>query len=745
MTKSIVLGIKGSSSSGNRMHAGRPGLVGGSRPRNYGAALAAWNGSPTLQNLMPQSQLDNLNRVGLQAVIDHSQGVYNSSTAFLAVINDPNSQRGATPVAAPAVATAATPPVTPAAPPAPVTPPATGQTPVNAQLQTDAMTTFQSWPYKYRRQFPVDMNSLNDKGLQAVLDMQAKKITPAQMYAIVQDPSSHKTGVVTPPPWKTAAQPAAAPTTPIPVSPKPAAPAAPPAVSVTDAQAREARDALTALHQDPSSAFWAKNVDPAKLTPEQIKAIGEYNKGLRTHDELKAMLGQGAVKDPRFYQGKIDEKTSAEAIFKGSSPEMQAIALKTGVLPTDQATLDYVNSMSARLGKQPHYIKDYQTNVNQGAAQNLHDQFYNWENGAKTHNDFGNPFNSARQITDSTGGVAAMSRQQLAPHELAVVNKMSSVHHDAEVAYDRAYKAANTGSVYMSYSARANAARDASNAVLQAAWSSMSPAEQKLARELNVRYGTADWIHSNVPQTFFQGSRRVMPPTYKAPGVGDIKYSQGIDVMREGFDYRNQFLQRKTPLPTTTGYKANEVLALSKLDPTKEQAVKDQFNNTWDKVQHSSFSGTPRNAFQVHPQQHVLDTFETFKARDNVADNLYHGTHYEAGQSIAANGYKVFPSSQAKAGRAMGDGIYLADKSSKSAQYLHGGGFSRGQGSGVMFVNRTYKGQQADVSSGSGYYGYGSSSVNTVFGGVPYWRNNEWAVKDAGAVLPHIWIDVALK
>lgn len=81
--KTIILGVKGSATSGNRMHAGRPGKVGGSMARNYGLAVSVanamsshpiqppgWSSSP----INPNNGFDmtTLNRIGLQAYIDLS-------------------------------------------------------------------------------------------------------------------------------------------------------------------------------------------------------------------------------------------------------------------------------------------------------------------------------------------------------------------------------------------------------------------------------------------------------------------------------------------------------------------------------------------------------------------------------------------------------------------------------------------------------------------------------------------------
>jgi len=63
--------------------------------------------------------------------------------------------------------------------------------------------------------------------------------------------------------------------------------------------------------------------------------------------------------------------------------------------------------------------------------------------------------------------------------------------------------------------------------------------------------------------------------------------------------------------------------------------------------------------------------------KDNLHKNLWHGTHHDAFTNIIKDGFKV---TYTKAGRALGDGVYLAPQASKSIQYcssrigVHDGG-----------------------------------------------------------------------
>lgn len=98
----VLTGRKGAATSGNRGHYGRPGKVGGSRPRNYADAVTALQNNSWLQDpsqmwdpdnpLVKPVDPDSLNRVGLQAIIDYDAGNI-SMTSMLQIIADPASQK----------------------------------------------------------------------------------------------------------------------------------------------------------------------------------------------------------------------------------------------------------------------------------------------------------------------------------------------------------------------------------------------------------------------------------------------------------------------------------------------------------------------------------------------------------------------------------------------------------------------------------------------------------------------------
>lgn len=698
----VILSYKGSSTSGNYAHAGRVGKVGGSMPRNYGAASTAFSSLITAGWTLPGVDLDKLNRTGLQAIIDLQAGSINWAAAQ-AIIADPKSQKTVNPVTMPAATPAA--PVTPTPTPTPATPAGTviltpPYVPTAAETQSaqDILAILQD-PNNPRGAVHsawaqgIDPNNLTPQQIKVLNIYAAGGMRGATLKTAM---AQHAT-----PPATATAQPAA------------------PQPTVADAQAM-----LRQVQGSDSSAWWAKNVDASKLTPDQVKALHEYKTGLITQDELQNRLGQsGAVKttDPRFYQKDLTDK-SAEEIFKGSSKEMQDLALKTGILPTDQKTLDYVQSHTSTFERQPKYIADYENNTRTPPDAKVQVDSYVKQMDSTYFSVSDCP--NYKLATLQFRGSAAYPK--LTPSEQAVVDKMVASNQRASDLYRNHYNKT------YDYTTANQLQRSAS----KQDWDALTAQEKQTAVSLLQRAEVQEWVNSNVPKTLFAAKDRWEPISIDKVPAG---ITSPADIRRFGYEYRNSFLKRPSPLPTT-GYKPHEVVALSTLNPRVESQVKGNFDNTWDKVNHSRFGAQFNSAFEIHPQKKVLDDFDAAKsARDNV-QTLYHGTDYEAARNIASTGYVVKPASQAKVGRSMGDGVYFCDKSSKGCQYL-GPSFTRAPGtSGVLFVNEVSLGKVVDQNASW----VDKQGANTIFGGVDRWVNKEWSVMDPKAMLPSIWIDATL-
>lgn len=185
------------------------------------------------------------------------------------------------------------------------------------------------------------------------------------------------------------------------------------------------------------------------------------------------------------------------------------------------------------------------------------------------------------------------------------------------------------------------------------------------------------------------------------------------------------------------GDKYTTFTALSNVSANTLTSITTNYNSTWDTKNHGRFTGVVNNVFQIHPSRAVLDNFAAAgqKYGNEMSRPTYHGTHYGAARPITSTGF-IVPKT-AKAGRMMGDGVYLATNSSKSVQYL-GSNFGRGSDRGVLLQTRAYMGV---TTSYDRMYG---KIYDSVRGGREHGLlNEEYAVKDPTAVLPVYWMDIS--
>ena len=123
---------------------------------------------------------------------------------------------------------------------------------------------------------------------------------------------------------------------------------------------------------------------------------------------------------------------------------------------------------------------------------------------------------------------------------------------------------------------------------------------------------------------------------------------------------------------------------------------------------------------------------------DCSSDLFYHGTGSMATSLILGHSGE-FKIVKAKVGRMLGDGIYLADKSSKSAQYIGDAGYSRSGISGSLMVVEASLGDTLHRRTSQGY------NHDTVFAGkTDGLLNNEWCVHDTHAVIPRYLVQMEI-
>lgn len=201
----------------------------------------------------------------------------------------------------------------------------------------------------------------------------------------------------------------------------------------------------------------------------------------------------------------------------------------------------------------------------------------------------------------------------------------------------------------------------------------------------------------------------------------------------------------------------DQMIALVSPPQKERREVLKKYLGSWDRENHSSFKGQVNGIFKVVHNEHTLRKWDNITAKqDNTRTGLYHGTHASAAASIAANGYRV---GKAKTGRMMGAGLYLAESSSKTVQYVGTSMGRRSTSRGVVFENTVSLGKTAYPELGSytfndkykyltrnneikaSYDSIYAKKGDTTFSWKPL-VNSELVVKKPQAALPVYWMDV---
>jgi hypothetical protein len=174
--------------------------------------------------------------------------------------------------------------------------------------------------------------------------------------------------------------------------------------------------------------------------------------------------------------------------------------------------------------------------------------------------------------------------------------------------------------------------------------------------------------------------------------------------------------------------------------------VTKKVRDSWDNNLHGGFKPKIHGVYQIGG----MDMYEQFQK--NVAQKgnvrfMYHGTDFAAASNIVKTGFMI--PKVAKAGRMLGDGVYMTPVASKSCQYLHAGhNVSRRHGEhGVLFVNKVVLGKNKSLSSyteAAAARKAGHDSVGIGVKGSGGIKNEEHAIFDEKSVLPMYWVDIEL-
>ena len=181
----------------------------------------------------------------------------------------------------------------------------------------------------------------------------------------------------------------------------------------------------------------------------------------------------------------------------------------------------------------------------------------------------------------------------------------------------------------------------------------------------------------------------------------------------------------------------------------KAKEITDKIAADWDKQSHGRMKYRIKGVYEVSglaaekdfnkiKKQHSQYKGVKSGGKDCSSDLFYHGTGSMATSLILGHSGE-FKIVKAKVGRMLGDGIYLADKSSKSAQYIGDAGYSRSGISGSLMVVEASLGDTLHRRTSQGY------NHDTVFAGkTDGLLNNEWCVHDTHAVIPRYLVQMEI-
>lgn len=211
-------------------------------------------------------------------------------------------------------------------------------------------------------------------------------------------------------------------------------------------------------------------------------------------------------------------------------------------------------------------------------------------------------------------------------------------------------------------------------------------------------------------------------------------------------EYIDAYFRGETPDSFPNAEDAEKLLKASlNLMPAHQQQIVKSKVELSKRGNSRGFNLDIRNVYEIKNMPLEKSFKKIDEDRDNT-DYYYHGTDYNACQKIIGVSGQFKVTKNPKAGRMLGNGVYLAKSASKSAQYV-GDFFGRGQSDGVLFLCKASLGKMKEVTQRN-------PSANTtllkqkdidslgIFSSSSTIVDDEWAVKDEKAVLPKLWMDV---
>lgn len=234
---------------------------------------------------------------------------------------------------------------------------------------------------------------------------------------------------------------------------------------------------------------------------------------------------------------------------------------------------------------------------------------------------------------------------------------------------------------------------------------------------------------------------------------GEDAKSQLLQKFKERQDFLNTY-GGVSAVTNSTGYSENNEVKcqVSKVSDKVYKSISNDIARDWDKKNHGGMRYKIKGIYEVsglavekefesikksHSSRQRKSPTLTSQPKNQTSDMFYHGTGAMATSLILGHSGE-FKVGKAKVGRMLGDGIYLADKSSKSAQYISDSGYSRKGISGSLMIVEASLGSVTSRGDRRNWDAY-----DTVFAGTQdRLLNNEWCVHNPKAVIPRYLVEM---
>ena len=268
----------------------------------------------------------------------------------------------------------------------------------------------------------------------------------------------------------------------------------------------------------------------------------------------------------------------------------------------------------------------------------------------------------------------------------------------------------------------------------------------------------SDWLH-NLCANYIVSSQTM---NLSSTDLKTLLASSVSDVKAILNGYEDKLSDTINSLKGKGGYVENNEIKtkVSTVTPEEFTQLSNQIADDWDNDLHGHIKYKIHGIYKVEDMpveedyNSILEENKDYEEDDAGGKNchediFYHGTGSVATCNILGHSGQFEINKIAKCGRMLGDGIYLADKSSKSAQYIQDLGFSRKAGRGTLMICTASLGdclfdpeedEEEDIDYaelGDGYDSMGLSGDGSI-------NNAEWCVYNAQAVKPKYLVDLEI-